>query len=78
VGSPSPLAFASLLVNGLLPFNDTLAGWARAQPFHYYLTSDPLLDGMDWGHAAVLAGATVVLVVLSVPLFRRRDLRHTG
>jgi len=30
---------------------------------------------MNWGHAGVLAGLTVVLIALSIPLFQRRDLR---
>jgi beta-exotoxin I transport system permease protein len=72
------LAFVSFLVDGLLPFNGTFSAWARAQPFSYYLTSDPLLNGMDWAHAAVLALATVSLVVLALPLFQRRDLHQTG
>jgi ABC-type transport system involved in multi-copper enzyme maturation permease subunit len=33
---------------------------------------------MDWGNGAILAGLTVVLLVLSVVLFQRRDLRQTG
>jgi beta-exotoxin I transport system permease protein len=72
------LAFVFFLIDGLLPFTETLAGWARISPFYYYLSSDPLLNGMHWGHAAVLAGLTVVFVAVAVPLFQRRDLRQTG
>ena len=66
------------ILNGLALLNDSVAGAARWSPFHYYLGSDPLNNGMDWGNGAVLAGLTVVLLALSVILFQRRDIRQTG
>ncbi len=71
------LAFVFFLVNGLLPYSE-FAGWEKISPFYYFLSSDPLLNGMHWGHGALLAGVTVALIALSVPLFNRRDLRQTG
>jgi ABC-2 type transport system permease protein len=66
------------LLNGLAELNDAIAGWAKLSPFHYYLGNDPLNNGMDWSHAAVLAGVTIALIALSVLLFQRRDLRQTS
>ena len=66
------------VLNGLGALNDTMADAARWSPFHYYLGSDPLNNGMAWGDAAILAGLAVVLVGLSVVLFQRRDLRQSG
>jgi ABC-2 type transport system permease protein len=66
------------LLNAFLTLSDSLAGFARWSPFYYYLTSDPLVNGMHWGHAAVLTGLTGVLVAASVVLFQRRDLRQSG
>ena len=66
------------LLNAFLPLSDRFAGYAKWSPFYYYLTSDPLVNGMHWGHAAVLAGLTIGLVALSVLLFERRDLRKNG
>lgn len=43
--------------------------------FHYYLGGDPLNNGMDWGGAAVLVAAFLILVAGSVWAFERRDLR---
>jgi len=71
-------ALAFHLLNAFLPFNDSLEGFARLTPFYYYLTSDPLNNGMHWGHGAILAGLTVLLIALAVWLFSRRDLRQTG
>jgi len=66
------------VLNALLPFNDALVGWAKVSPFYYYLSSDPLMNGMDWTHGAVLAGLTLILVAIALVLFQRRDLRQTG
>ncbi len=72
------VALILFVLNAFLPFNDSLAGYAKWSPFYYYLTSDPLMNGMHWGHGAVLAVIATVLVGLSVVLFERRDLRQSG
>ena len=72
------LALVFFLLNAFLPLSDRLAGWAKVSPFYYYLGSDPLVNGMHWGHGALLAGLAVALIALSVVLFRRRDLHQTG
>ena len=71
-------SLALYLANGFLPFSEGLEGLAKLSPFHYYLSSDPLLNGMNWAHGAVLLGLFVALVAAAVMLFDRRDLRQTG
>jgi len=66
------------LLNAFGMLNDTLAAWAKLSPFYYYLGSDPLNNGMHWGHAAVLAAISVVLIGASFPLFQRRDIHQRG
>ncbi|MGB5169478.1 MAG: ABC transporter permease, partial [Acidimicrobiia bacterium] len=72
------VAVVAFIINGFLPLNDSTAAWAKVSPFYYYLSSDPLLTGMHWGHAAVLAGLFLILLVLAIVFFQRRDLRQTG
>jgi ABC-2 type transport system permease protein len=72
------IALVLYVLNAFLPFNDTFSGYARWSPFYYYLTSDPLINGMHWGHGAVLTVLAAALVALAVLLFNRRDLRQTG
>lgn len=74
-GSVGP-ALVFYLLNAFLPLNDSLAGYAKWSVFYYYSSHEPLLNGMHWGHGAVLAGLTVALVWVSVVLFDRRDLRQ--
>ncbi len=70
------VALTLYLMNAFFPLSDQLAGWARWSPFYYYLTDNPLVAGMPWGHGAVLVGLTVVPVLAAVVLFNRRDLRQ--
>ena len=70
------LVLTFFVINSFLPLDENLADFARVSPFYYYLTSDPLMTGMDWGHAAVLAGSSLALLALAVVLFDRRDLRQ--
>jgi ABC-2 type transport system permease protein len=66
------------IASSFLPLNESVSGLAKLSPHYYYLSSDPLLTGMDWGHGAILAGLSLGLVALSVILFQRRDLRYTS
>ena len=70
------VALVAFVTNSFLPLSTSLAEWARLSPFYYYLTSNPLMSGLDWSHAVVLAAVFAVLVVASVPVFDRRDLRQ--
>jgi ABC-2 type transport system permease protein len=73
------MAGAALLlyvVNAFFPLSDTLAGAAKWSPFYYFLGGDPLNNGMQWGHAGVLAALAAGLCALSIVLFQRRDLRQ--
>jgi ABC-2 type transport system permease protein len=72
------VALVLYVLNAFLPFNDTFAGYARWSPFYYYLTSDPLINGMNWGHGALLTALAAALIALAVLVFNRRDLRQTG
>ena len=71
-------ALVFFIANGFLPFASGLEWLTKWTPVHYYLSSDPLLNGMNWLHGGVLLGLFVSLVGAAVVLFDRRDLRQTG
>jgi ABC-2 type transport system permease protein len=72
------VAFACYLVDGFFALSETLAPWKRLTPWHYYLSSDPLDNGLNWLHAGILTGLFVALVAASIVAFERRDVRLTG
>ena len=53
---------------------DALEPYRKVSPFYYYSGADPLSNGLDPGHVAVLVGITMVLLAMGVFAFRRRDL----
>ena len=71
-GGLAGLAFA---LNAFLPLSDALAGLARVSPWYYFAASNPLVDGPDLAHLAVLLVLTALWLVLALVAFGRRDLR---
>jgi ABC-2 type transport system permease protein len=69
------VALVSYFVWSFFPLSESFAPWAKLSPFDLYLGSDPLTNGMAWADAAILAAIFLGLIALSLPLFRRRDLR---
>lgn len=68
------VAFVAYVLASFLPLSESLEGLVVISPWHHYNGSDPLANGVDWASAAVLAGLTVVLLIVSVWLFERRDI----
>jgi ABC-2 type transport system permease protein len=66
-------AVGAYLLYSLAPVVSSLSTWQKASPFYWYLASNPVANGFDLGHLAVLAGATTVLTVGAAVLFNRRD-----
>jgi ABC-2 type transport system permease protein len=69
------IALLAYFANAFLLVNENLAGWAKLSPFYYFLSSDPLMNGVDWGHVGVLAALSMALFAAAIGLFQRRDLR---
>lgn len=70
------VAVVTWFMFSFFPLSDTFEPIANLSPFQWFLGSDPLLNGMDWVGAGLMAGAFVILVLVSIPLFQNRDLRN--
>ncbi|WP_338751350.1 ABC transporter permease [Janibacter alittae] len=68
------LAVAAWVANSMLPVAD-LDDWARISPWHYYVGSEPLANGLDATHLLVLALLTALALVVAFVSFDRRDLK---
>ncbi len=74
-GVAAAFAVFGFLVNGFAPLVGAL-GWLKySSLFYYYEAHDPITNGVDAGHLAVLAAAAIVLTALAVLGLRQRDLR---
>ena len=64
----------SFALASFLPLSDSLAGGAKVSPWYYYNSSDPLTNGADPLHLAVLLGLGALALAAATFAFRRRDL----
>lgn len=74
-GAAALAGLTAYVLASFLPMSDRYADWAVLSPFHFYLGSDPLMNGMPWGDAGVLVVMSLVLIGAAIPAFDRRDLR---
>lgn len=65
----------SFLAVGILEVIDGVQEWAQLSPWYYFSGSDPLLNGVHWGHLALLGGASAALFAVALVGVNRRDLR---
>jgi ABC-2 type transport system permease protein len=75
IGVAFGAAIASYFVYSFSELVEALEPLRPLSAFTYYIGGDPLGSGLDPLDVAVLTGATVVLLVLALATFRRRDLR---
>lgn len=76
-GTAAGVMVLGYLGANLLPLADLEAA-ARLLPWHYYSSSSPLNNGLDWGDVSVLVGLTTLCVILAWFGIQRRDLRDKG
>ncbi len=73
-GIAAGVAVAGFFLAALGPVVSALEPFEGASPFYYYSGSDPLKNGIDPIHTAVLIGLAVLLALLAARAFERRDL----
>lgn len=74
VGGAAGAAIGLHVLNSLAEINNSW--WGVLSPFHYYLGTDPLTAGFDTQGILILLAATAVVLLLTFPVFARRDLRE--
>lgn len=74
-GLSAAVAVGGWLINSFAPLVDAVDWLKYLSPFYYYAGNDPLANGVDIGHLALLGLAAVVLAAVAVVTIDRRDLR---
>ena len=74
IGIAGATALATYFIYALMPLVEGLEDATKLSPFHYYITADPLANGLDPLHVGVLIALTVGLFVVAIVGFERRDL----
>ena len=60
---------------GFLPLIDSGDTVTKVLPWYYFDGSDPVTNGIAWGHLALLGGCSALLLVAAIVGFNRRDLK---
>ena len=74
IGVAGVIAVVSYFLNALAPVVEGLDPARKVSLFYYYIGADPLTNGINLAHAAVLVGTTLVLLAVALATFERRDL----
>ena len=75
IGLAFALAVGSYFVYSFSALVEVIKPARPFSPLTYYIGDNPLVNGLRFADVAVLAGVTVVFVVLALVAFQRRDLR---
>jgi ABC-2 type transport system permease protein len=60
--------------SSFVPLADPIAELAWLSPWHHYIGTQPMAEGVDWLSAAWLLLLAVVSIIAGVYLFKRRDI----
>jgi len=60
----------------LLPLTENLGEWAKIFPWYYFSGGNPVVNGTDWGHTAVMGGMIVAFFAVAFVGVVRRDLKQ--
>lgn len=74
LGATALIAVAAYLGNWLLGLEPASKDFAAISPWHYAVAGDPLLNGFDPAHLAVLVLLSVLAVAAALWLFERREI----
>ncbi|PID98519.1 MAG: ABC transporter permease [Actinomycetales bacterium] len=69
------VAVVTYFLNVFLTLDKDLKDWAQLSPFYWYGENQPLINGLEWSHAAVLLAGGAVLAIAAFFAYRNRDLR---
>ena len=74
-GVTTAIMVVSFFAVGFLPLVEGGDGLRKFLPWYYFDGSDPVTNGVAWGHIGLLVSASAALLAVSVIGFNRRDLK---
>ena len=74
IGIASVIGIVSYLIANIAPLVDSIDFTKFFSLFHYYKDSNPLVNGFHEWHWSVFIFSSLILILLSLRIFRKRDL----
>lgn len=72
------IATATYFIQTLAATVDVLEPLKYLSPFYYYGNGEPLVNGLNWPHIALLMGIALALCIVAVRTFEERDVSTGG
>lgn len=77
-GISGGLATASYLLEAIGIASEKFKPYRKFSLFYYYGGGRPIVEGINWGHATLFLGLTIILIAVGVLVFQRRDIKLRG
>jgi ABC-2 type transport system permease protein len=74
IGISGGVGFLTYFVYALAPLSETLKHGSKISPWHYYITADPLSNGLNLVHAGILISITILFCAIALFMFNKRDI----
>jgi len=74
IGAAAGVAVATYIFQGIASLDESLSFFEKFSPFFYFQDHKPLVNGIHWGHTAVLVALAASFLGVAHWGFRRRDL----
>ena len=74
-GVTAGVMFVAFFTAGLFPVVEVLENLARVSPWYYFEASQPVVNGISWGHLGVLLAGVALFGAVALMGINRRDLR---
>lgn len=74
-GATTAILVLSFFGVGFLPLIEGGEAVSKLLPWYYFDGSDPVNNGVAWGHLALLGGGSLLLLIAAVVGFNRRDVK---
>jgi ABC-2 type transport system permease protein len=73
IGVSAAVTLAAYVVKTYAPLVEAMKPYEKLSPFYYANAARPLMNGLNAGHVTVLVALSVILLIVSLIAFQRRD-----
>lgn len=73
IGLPAAVTLAAYALKAYAPLVEAMKPYQKLSPFYYANAAKPLVNGLNIGDSAILVGLCVVLLIVALIAFQRRD-----
>jgi len=77
-GISGGLATAFYLIEAIGVVSEKFKPYRKFSLFYYYGGGRPMVEGLNWSHVSLFIGLTLLMIILGILFFQRRDIKLKG